>query len=123
MGAVLREKEGGGAKKLRELARFLRGGGLRDYELAELIAQGIIPEEERASHLPPRVLPGNEEAVRLFTLLRDQYRILGYEKEGRPVIAPDIPAIKAMLDIYEVKRKEEVFEKILFLFHEVLLGD
>jgi len=39
------------------------------------------------------------------------------------VIAPDIPAIKAMLDIYEVERKEEVFEKILFLFHEVLLGD
>jgi hypothetical protein len=38
------------------------------------------------------------------------------------VIAPDISAIKAVLDIYRVERADEIFEKILFLFREVILS-
>jgi len=70
-------------------------------------------EEEGSCPYLPFLMPGNEDAIFVWTSVQDQLRVAGME--GQP-FAPDHNAIWMFMDKFGIKKQKEVFKKVLTLF-------
>jgi len=84
-----------------------------------LVKDGVIPKEESERHLPPPLLATNKEVWELYCVVHDQYRVLGFDAKRREVRVPDLAAVSAVLELYQVEDKPATLEKILLIFYEM----
>ena len=64
-------------------------------------------------------MEANQLVWELYLVLQDQYISLGVDKNKKEVRALNLPAVKAVLDIYEVDDKPLMLEKLLLIFRQL----
>ena len=72
------------------------------------------PQEPPCGDCRPELLPGNEDAVNVYLLTRNQVVMIGMET----VADISIPAVKIMMDLLEVMDQRDCMMKVRHLFHE-----
>ena len=82
---------------------------------AERNARGIIGEPP-CSTCQVELIPGNEQAARVFRMVRNQV-ITFHNGRNDTVIDLNYPAVKMIMDLYGVKNQRDCFEKVLRVFH------
>lgn len=64
----------------------------------------------------PAILPGNEDALRVYLMVRNQVIVVGM---GTPIDL-DFNAIEFILNLYKIRNKKEVFEKVIMVSRYIL---